>query len=232
MKSLLVFLVSFAGTSLCAQRVVDVNKNERVDASMVQIVAGTPFVNAKFVSIVEGTPYFKDQWMKGVVVSPDDRIYKGGVYKLDLMDNELHYLSDDKEMIATVPIKDITLEDDVTSQKYHFVHSSNFPESAGLKKGWYMQLASGKATLYLYLQKVITETKAYGSATAEQRIGTREEFYIAFNYFFNPVKKVKEAPSVFPKKNADMEKQFKIIDKQFRSNSEKLVALVNYYNSL
>jgi hypothetical protein len=232
MKSLLLLLLPFAGTTLCAQTVVDVNKNDRVDGSMVQIVAGHPFVNVKFVSVVGGTPYFKDQWMKGTVVSADDKIYKGGIYKLNLIDNELHFLNGEQEMIASLPIKDLTLEDTITHQSYHFVHSSNFPESAGVRRGWYLQLASGKATLYQFIRKVINESKPYGSATAEQRISTGEEFFIAINYTFNPVKKAKDAPSVFPKKNADLEQQFKVFDKQFRTPAEKLTALVNYYNSL
>src|SRR5215212_8987631 len=75
-----------------AQTVIDVNKVQNAPGqSLYFIVGGVPFVNAKFVSLVEGTPYYKDEWLKGSLVSTEGKEFKNLLLKLDLVDNEVHY---------------------------------------------------------------------------------------------------------------------------------------------
>ncbi|MFL5811259.1 MAG: hypothetical protein ACJ749_17185, partial [Flavisolibacter sp.] len=96
-----------------AQKVIDVNKQDvTVGNDIFYTVGGTPFVNAKFVSLVEGTPYFKDEWLKAKITMPGGREYKNISVKIDLYDNELHYLDPkNTEFIATSPVREVAIDD-------------------------------------------------------------------------------------------------------------------------
>src|SRR4051812_3149368 len=96
-----------------AQKVIDVSKQDvTVGSDIFYTVGGTPFVNAKFVSLVEGTPYFKDEWLKAKITMPAGKEYKDISVKIDLFDNELHYLDNkNTEFIATSAVKEVDISD-------------------------------------------------------------------------------------------------------------------------
>ena len=230
MKYLLFFTCLLSLKIAASQRVIDVEKIDRVDISMFNVVAGQPVVNAKFVRLTDGTPFFKDYWTKGNVVLKNDQITASSALKLDLLDNELYYLAPNgAEMIATTPVKEILLRDTITGASYHFFHASLFPATIPSKKVWSLELIEGKASLYQSFHKQIQEHKAYGSATVEQRIRTSEEFFILYNNTILPVKKAKEIPSVLPGKTKELESFLTTLR---GSEAEKLIAVVKYYNSL
>ncbi|MDB5208059.1 MAG: hypothetical protein JWR72_3134 [Flavisolibacter sp.] len=216
-----------------SQKVVDVDKTSGTAGNLFYAVGGEPYVNVKFVRLVSGSPYFKDQWMKGAATSAAGILFKSGIVKLDIMDNEVHFLDvAEKEMIVGLPLKDITLTDTLTGKSYHFVNTTygfNYPS---VKKGWYLQAASGAAGLYQYFIKQLRENRPFNSATTEQTIVTLEEFYILYKSNLVRVKKPKDVPLILSDKKAELEVYLKKLDAQKASNSEQLVALVTYYNSL
>lgn len=217
-----------------AQQVVDISKEDvRVSASKFFVSGGEPFASTKFVNLVEGTPYYKDEWLKGIVVDNTNYQYKGISLKLDLVENTVHYLDDhEKEFVATTPIKEIILTD-AWGNNYKFLHSSSFEKSVTLTKDtWYLWLGNGTASLYKAFKKVISENRPYGSATTEQHISTAEKYLILYNNGFLEVKKIKEVPSLLSNKKKELEEFLKNKDDQKASMDERMIKLIEYYNSL
>ena len=107
-----------------AQQVVDVSKQDvHMSPNLFYVSGGEPFVNAKFVNLVEGTPYFTDEWLKGIAFDAASQEYKDIKFKIDLIDNTLHYLDDkEKEYVATVPLRELILTDS-SGNNYRFIHS-------------------------------------------------------------------------------------------------------------
>ena len=215
-----------------AQKTVDVDKTEGFPQNSFYSVGGEPFVNVKFVRLTSGTPYFKDEWLKGTGVSGTGVVYKAGILKLDLFDNEVHFLdAAGNEMITTSPLKEIILTDTITGSTYHFIHSSLFPSSQKSRQGWYLQLATGHASLYQFFLKIVSENRPYGSATTEQTITTKDEFYIYHNAAFQQVKKPKDLLDVLNDNKLELENFLKKSSKH-NSLAEQLISLTEFYNSL
>src|SRR5918993_986229 len=92
MKHFFTAAACFLGIISIAQKTIDVDKTTGVPQNSFYSVGGEPFVNVKFVRLTSGTPYFNDAWMKGTGVSATGIVYKAGVLKLDLFDNQVHFL--------------------------------------------------------------------------------------------------------------------------------------------
>lgn len=216
------------------QQVVDVSKEDvRIGASTFYVSGGAPFVTTKFVNLVEGTPYFKDEWFNGVVVDMSDKQYKNVRLKIDLLANTVHFLDDkEKEFTVTMPIKQVVLTD-ASANNYRFDHSSALANISNVEKNkWYLWLATGTASLYKEFEKDLTEFRGYGSATTEQRIKTREQYVIVYNNSLLEVKKIKDVPSLLTDKKKELEDYLKTKDDQKASIDDRMVKLIEYYNSL
>jgi hypothetical protein len=234
MRTILAAFCMLSAQFCFSQRTVDVtNGDNRVGQNALVVVSGTPFVNEKYVSLVEGSPYFSDEWLKGVMVGLNGQEYKGLSIKLDLIENQIHY-KDEKgnELITTTPIKEVVLTD-ALGNNYKFIYSSSLPETASnLKKGWYLWLCSGTASLYKYYDKSITEHTPYNSATVEQKIKTSEKYLVLYNNAFMDVKKLKDAPAVLANKKAEVEDYLKNRDNKDLTMDDRFLKLIEYYNSL
>jgi len=234
MKNFFVCICIAVAEIATAQKVIDVSKNPGfVGNDVFFSVGGQPFVTAKFVNLVEGSPYFKDEWLQSQIVMPDGTQYRGVSVKLDLVDQELHYLNlKNAEMITTVPVKEVVIMD-TAGKTYGFVHSSFMPEAAKrLKPGWYLVLSNSGTPLYKMFTKVISENKPYGSATVEQRMRTSETYIVYSSSGYHEIKKMKDAASAFPEKKSELEAFLKSKDDKDLSMDQRLIALVDYYDSL
>lgn len=214
-----------------AQKVIDVNKSQGFDANTFYSVGGAPFVNAKFVRLTSGTPFFKDEWMKASGKAANGTAYGGGVVKLNLYDNEIVFLdAAGNEMIATTPLKEITLTDTINNVSFHF--DNTLPLSVKGKKRWLQRLAVGKVGLYKAFDKVISENASYGTATTDQTMNTVELFYIFQNNEMKQVRKPKDLINLLSDKQADLNAYFNKKEFPKGKAEQELVALVTYYNSL
>lgn len=234
MRILLFALLWLLAQTTLAQQVVDVSKGDvRVGPNLFYTAGGEPFVNAKFVNLVDGSPYFKDQWLKGIVVDENNHEYKNIDLKLDLLDDQLHYLDDKgKEFIATTHLKEIVITDSL-GDNYRFVRTSSFKNTLnGLKDGWCLWLVSGPASLYKIFNKTMHEQRPYGSATTEQRISTNQRYVVFYNNAFFEIKKLKDAPSVLANKKKELEDYLKNKDDQKASMDDRFARLIEYYNTL
>jgi hypothetical protein len=230
MRYYLVSLFCLINVFSFSQTKIDVDKTQGLPQNSFFSVGGEPFVNVKFVRLISGSPYFKDEWMRGSGVSGTGIVYKAGILKLDLFDHQIHFLDAfGKEMISTSPLKQLVLTDTLTNQSWQFIHSSLFIQSAVMKPGWYLQLASGTAGLYQYFFKSLSESTPYGSATTEQTIITKEEFYIYHNSSLQQVKKVKDVFPILHDKQTELEK-FSKNNSKGKLLEEQLTSLVQLYN--
>lgn len=217
-----------------SQKDIDVDKAAGVPQNSFYTVNGTPFVNSRFVHLVDGTPYFKDAWMKALAVDANGRRYQNSMVKLDLFSNEVHFLvsGGNTELICTLPLKELSLTDTVSGASYHFVQAAVAPLLASLKSKWYLQLASGKASLFQEIRKVLQEDKPYNASTVVQNIVTSNNLYLAYNGTLVKVKKPQDAVAVLADKKSELEAFLKAGQQTGDTPAERLAALVAYYNSL
>ncbi len=220
-------IITIAGR---AQSVVDVSKEDVNASSFLHVVGGEPAGLPKFVRLKEGTPFFTDRWLKSTIILNNGATYKNVPAKIDLMDNAIHFLDiKGAEMITTSHIKEIILSNDAQDSLYRFINGAAISDAA--KKGWYLWLLSGKASLYLVFNKEIIEEKPYGSATTEQRIQTKKAYVIVYNNALFGFTKIKQLPEILANKKQELETY---LQKQPKNSSEenRIVDLVSYYNSL
>jgi len=213
-------------------RVIDVDKGGVDVRGVFYTIGGEPFVNVKFVRLVEGTPYFREEWLKGSVILSGGRVYNNLSLKLDLYDNEVHYL-DDKgvEYVASTPIKQVAITD--RNIEHVFLHSSVLPANNFYSKPtWYLRLSQDTVSLYKYFNKQVSESKPYGQATAEQQIRTQDKYWVLYNNSWIEIKKLKEAPALFGDKKQALENFLKNKDDKTAPMDQRLVAFINHLNTL
>jgi hypothetical protein len=233
MKSFLACLLSLISIISFSQRTVDVDKQDgkAVNSSNFFVVNGEPFVNVKFTRLVEGSPYFKDDWMKGVATADSFRTFSGTL-KLDLLDNQIHFLDKNgNEMVTNTRLQKLVLIDTNTRSTFTFIHSSgmNAPDA---KTGWYQVLGEAPAaTLYKKELKILQEMKPYNSATVEQYIRTSNHYFILAAGKFTGVKKIKDLADIFPDKKTEISKY--ISENKLNGKSDNdFINVMAYYKSL
>ncbi|MBL7744449.1 MAG: hypothetical protein JNN00_13325, partial [Chitinophagaceae bacterium] len=199
------FLVSGL-TGYSQTKVVDVGKeNVQITSSLFYSVGGEPVSTTKYVRVVSGSPYFSENWMKGKLALGDGRMYDSLRLKLDMVEHSLLFISQlGKELMATTPVRGVSLIDSLTGQQYHFIHSSYLSLAKNMEKGWYEILANGKAILYKYIRKDIKENRPYGSATIEQSIVDTDQYYVFYQNTFTRLKKIKEIPEILGEKKENL----------------------------
>ena len=198
------------------------------------VVGGQPYSLAKYTKVVDGTPFFKDEWMRGSVIIKSGEQYDNQMLRLDLIDNEVHYLdSIGQEMISTDAIVEVLMKDSLSGNRYRFVDSSAIavPKSERPVNGWYQLLTIGAVNLFRKFQKEIVETRPYGAATYEESIKTSSVFFVAHNNMFIRIKKIKEIPDILSDKRAELNNYINSKNLTGKTDSD-YTSLVDYYNSL
>jgi hypothetical protein len=187
--------------------------------------------NAKYVAVVEGSAFYNDAFFAGKIVLSGGRMYDKVKLRLDLIDNTVHYKSeDDQELVATTPIRTVVLYDAVLDKTLQFDHS-DFISASKVETGWYQLLDTGKVWLYKHHNKSTRENKPYGSATTEQYITTSYSYYILVDSVFTPVKKIKAVADILQDKKAELLEYINLNILNGKSDKDYL-ALVAYYNKL
>ena len=195
MRCYLLILFSVASLFSPGQKTIDVGKTDLnvTSPNVMFVVGGTPFVNAKFAKIVSGSPYFYEEWMKGNVFVNGGKEYSGLFLKLDLLNNEMHYLDPaGVEMVTTSELQKLVLFDTIAQQVFTFINSSFINSGNAPQKGWYLLLSTGTASLFKKLHKVVREEQPYNSATVEQHVETRSRYFVLYKNVFTEIKKIKD----------------------------------------
>jgi hypothetical protein len=216
---------------ISAQRIIDVDKYEGSALTFFRVVGGEPMSNTKFVRLVDGTPYFTDRWMKGTVLVEDSE-YRNVFLRVNILETSLEFMDKKGEqMVCTMPIKQVVLNDSISGAQYHFTHSSFLSENAETKQSWLLELASGHAKLYKHEKKIVNENRPYNSATTEQRILNNYAYYILFENQLRRVKKTSDIAELLVSKKPALLDYIKT-NKLSAKDEKDMTRLVNYFNSL
>lgn len=228
-----VFLFFFLSAACAYAQGGGLNKNDfkTVSGSLfLTTITGEPINTNKYVRLVEGTPFFREYWMQSIIVLKDGKRTQNVQARLNLLEAEIVFLdTKGRELIVTQPVTEIIFMNKTEDSLFRFVHASALGTDA--KKGWYQWLHSGTASLYRSYQKDLFEQKPYGSASVEQRIATKERWFVYRNGSLVPVKNLKDLPGIFRDRKAEMETFVKKLPAS-GSPEEKMIAAVAFYNSL
>jgi hypothetical protein len=229
MKYTLALMMSLGFYTTYSQQVIDVNNTNYNALNMLQVVGGNPVTNAKYVSLVEGSPYLQEEWIKGKLVTEQGYVFQDVFLRLNLIENTIHY-KDPKgnEMIATMPIREVILPEQATSKTLRFVNSNILPSS---KKGWYLLLHNANVSFFKFYDKILSENRPYNSATTEQRIMTKEKYFVMMKNVSYPIKNIKDLQALFMDKQKDVEMFIKSLDTK-KPLEERMIEIVEYYNVL
>lgn len=216
-----------------SQPVINVENSDAMPQNAFFMANSTPFVNTRFVRLAAGTPYFTDVWMKGVAISGKDLRFAGSQVRLDLFDNQLHFLTPyGEDHVFAMPLKSLTLTDTINGATYQFVHAAYEPLLASAKQGWYLQLVKGEASLFQYFKKVVSESRPFNSPVTEQKIITTEEYVVAVKGSLLKAKKPKDIPALLETKKEALEAFLKNNETKNSSTARLMAAVVAHYNSL
>jgi hypothetical protein len=232
-----IILFLFSASLARAQQVIDVSTtdfNSRAsngDANVV--VNGLVYSPFKFVRVTAGTPFFKEEWMKGTLVVDGGKAYSNLWLRLNLLDNEINYKdAKGQEMVATSPIKYITLTDSAAGAKYDFVRGAQFGIGDNILAKTFFQVLvnDNKVSLCRQITKRIHEAIAYGTATTEQDIVTVNFYYVRMNGNFSRFK-WDDWQEIFKDKKDQLSAFIKTNHLKGKTE-EDFTKLVKYYNTL
>ena len=230
----LIFCCLLLICSISFSQTISVDKPHERSAVVNNIftAAGTPYIDAKFVSMVSGSPFFNDKMMRGIIVSSDGTEYRNITIRLNLMESQVNFLNDNKvEMVAGMPIQEVTLLDSINQKNYHFVFSNYIKTADKPEKGYYQLSQKGKAELYTQYRKTIKETRQFNAATYEQSIETNLIFFVLVEGQWKKINKIKDLPSLLSDKRTEVEEYIK--SKGFsKYKQEDAESVIKYYNSL
>jgi hypothetical protein len=223
MRYTLALMMSLGFYTTYSQQVIDVNNTNYNALNMLQVVGGNPVTNAKYVSLVEGSPYLQEEWIKGKLVTEQGYVFQDVFLRLNLIENTIHY-KDPKgnEMIATMPIREVILPEQATSKTLRFVNSNILPSS---KKGWYLLLHNANVSFFKFYDKILSENRPYNSATTEQRIMTKEKYFVMMKNVSYPIKNIKDLQALFMDKQKDVEMFIKTLDTK-KPLEERMIEIV------
>lgn len=191
---------------------------------------GLLFNNSKFVRLVKGSPYFGKGWYPADIKMAEGR-HTNILIRLDLLDQELHYLDKSQEYVTNKTFPEIDIRDSATGKMYIF--RSGYPPAAGTTARSYFEvLAEGKITLLKLHKKTLSENRPFNSATTEQTIYDTKQYFLVKEQIPERIKLNKtDILNAIPD-NRQAVQQY-ISEKKIKGKSEHdLTDIINYYNSL
>lgn len=234
MRSLLTYcLLATICSHAISQRVIDVNKEDIRSGALSYLVApgGTPFVNAKFAKLVSGSPFFKEEMMRGVLISTNGTEYRNIIIRLNLLESQVNFMNNQVEMIVGTPLREVTIWDTINNKNHRFIFSEYIETTDKPEKDFYELLETGKAELYKQYKKIMREDRPYNSATYEQTIQTNIRYFVLIGGQWKKVTKIKDLLAALSDKKNEVQQH--ISTKRLSGDSqEDFQAVISYYNSL
>ena len=224
------------GLSGKGQQVVDVSKNDfalSMDHDVRSTITGMVYQNVKYVRVTSGSPFFMDQWMKARLFDADGNSYADNAVRLNLMDNQVHFLdASGNEIVATTPVRLMRLTDTTTGDQYTFIMGDRLPAAdKSLARTWLQVLVNGKVSLCLQIRKTIHEDLSYRSSTTDEQIINANWYFVQINNQFVRVKTWTDLLQLFSDKK-DAVDSFAHDHHLKGKSSEDYIQLVQFYNSI
>jgi hypothetical protein len=222
MKALIV-VVLLAGANSCFSQ--DFNSRSKL---FLKDVAGR-YVDFKPSYGQEGSPFFLDAYTPARLTLGAKTYYIKS--KLNLLNSELLFEDEGKEMAATVPVDKVEFFNSKTNG-YNLAFRSGFPKAGkNTTATYYHVLDSGKAILLQHIGVRSRETRAYNSATNVLVYEKDKSYYLFVNNSMYPVKKMDDVVDALKDKKKEVD-TFISSKKLKMGNEEDLKELVSYYNGL
>lgn len=226
MRPLLFILVSLSFATAQAQQDMLTGNV----ASMTNYTVHSMPAGSKSGTIKSGSFFFRNDWMNSVIVLKNGRRYENIQVKLDLYNNNVHYLQNATEMIAETPIADVILMDSAKNTAYHFVQYNAGKPAGAASERWFLSLLEGDVSVYKVFDKRIEESRGYNSAIVDRSIDTKEQYYLLFKGALRPVTKIRQLPEILFGKQTEISAFIK--EHSRLPFEELLIQTVAYYNSL
>lgn len=193
-------------------------------------VKGMP-AKTVFENIKSGTVFFKDEWMPAKVRLLNGKVYENVRIKINLFQHTLHFLLNDTDFVAALPVLEVLLADSLKKDVIRFVHANNLKgKLSHVEDGWYQSLVEGKACFYKKIEKKIESSREYNSATTTYTIETSESFLLLHQGRFHHIRKWKDFENVFKNDPAISLKLVTERNKQLKLQ-EAVIAVLLIYNS-
>ncbi len=196
-------------------------------------VSGRPFEN-KYAD-VNGTPFYNPEYRYANIILQKGRSFNSIKTKINLESQQVNFVSANGVecyMEAGV-VREVNYEDTSATGIQKIVFKSGFPpvDRQG-QSHFYRVLVDGNCSLLKAIIKHVGERKNELSGEVAKDFEKTEEYYLYVNGQIKRVKKDKEFILNMLSNKKEQVSQF-ITDKKINiKNTEQLLALVNYYNTL
>jgi hypothetical protein len=179
----------------------------------------------------EGSPYLMDEFIKGTIYTNQKFMYEEVPLRYNIYNDELEFKTPNNDILALgMPeIVERAVFGDTT------LAYLSYGEADKLKKGFFVLLEEGKASLYAkpaVMFKKPTPPAAYKDPEPAKFLKKPDDFYIGFGTGTAiPVNNKKSLIAAFPD-NLQLIEKFISNNKIKTNKQEGLVELIRYYNSL
>lgn len=175
-----IFVILLLMGSLVRSQNINVDDPRTVSSVQVflQTIQGVPYSPTKYYRIKEGSIFIPENFTHSVIYFANQKKYFSKVLsRINIIENQLHYLNDKgDELITNTSVEEIYFIDSATQQTTVLVYQ--LPNCKNPKRHWYEVLEKGKVSLYREIDKYVSETKVYGSATLEATVQTTYYYWL------------------------------------------------------
>ena len=206
------------------------NKDRFTTEVTITDVYGRPFKNNY--SDVIGSPFFIDDWLYSSVKLVNGAKCEKIPARLDLVSQELHFTSIDKEdwIFYAQYIKEVEFSDSTSGKNYKF--KTGLPRIDNQNQNnFYLVLSEGSVSLLKSIRKIISVNKDDISGEVEKKLDVYEDYYILSGNEIKRLKKEKEfILKALPDKKDSIESFLKKNPTNFK-NVNDIIKLFQFYNS-
>ena len=235
MKTILTIAVLLTGVfSAGAQRVVDITHSDAdvVGQQMINgIVGGQVITPITYMKVTEGTPFFREDWYDGTLLLSGGKVIDHLEIRLDLLKKEIHYKnSDGQEMIATTPVRAVTLYG--PAGLLTFIPGTPWRDiDKELDGAWLQVLVNDKVSLLYETRKKLAESTPYGGSTVERTITDVHFYYLQLNGKFLRIRSWSDLPGLLGDKPQAVATFIK--DNHLKGRTpDEYAQVVAFYNTL
>jgi hypothetical protein len=209
----------------------DLNNTDRF-ANQVTIrdVYGQPFKNNY--ADIKGSPFFIDDWLYSSVKLVNDVRCDRIQARLDLVRQELHFTSIDKEdwVFYAQFLKEVEFSDSSSGKNYKFITGLPSIDNQN-ENNFYLVLSEGQVSLLKSIRKTISVNKDDISGEVEKKFDVYEDYYIFSGKEIKRLKREKEfILKALADKKDSIESYLKKNPANFK-NVNDIIKLFQFYNS-
>lgn len=196
-------------------------------------VNGRPFVN-KY-SDVNGTPYFNAEYKSAKIKLNQGRIFVDVKMRINLATQETSFISAngvEGYMVAGM-VKEITYADTAAEGVITYKFQTGFPPiDKQNENNFYQVLSEGRCSFVKSIVKTVIERKNELSGEIAKDFETTENYYL---FSGGKMKRIKKSKEFFLSELTDKQAEITLFIQSNQlsfKNTDHLIKLLNYYNSL